>query len=613
MRSCKRTRWAKAVAACLAVLGTVVHAAAAERLDSRELLVTAGAEHGIIVQLGLGNAKQCLDLQADGRYVVQGLDRDAARVAAAREQLQAAGLQCSVSVRALSGNELPYGDNLVNLLVVDDPLGISQEEMLRVVRPLGLLIVREGDSWKRIEKPWPTELDEWTHFLRDATGNPVSHDDEVGPPRHLRWSAGPMWARSHEMNNSFPALVTAKGRMFYIFDKGVTGMEDPRLGEKWTLIARDAFNGTHLWERPLPTWGSQVWRSRALRFFGGNMARRLVADGDKLYVTFEYGGPVAILDAATGKDLGTIPGTDGAEEILAAGDQLFVVSVQQPAPKKSTTEIICYEPAVETVRWRVDVNRCVPQLTCVGDNEVIYHNRQEVVSLSRQDGSVRWQSKGEAGGPLGGPKMMLLAGDKVVVSAGKIIARSLADGSQLWEAPGPKGDSMRDSDLFVVRDAVWCSGPDGTVVGYRLDDGKPAQTVDAEAVQSYGHHLRCYRAKATDRHLITQYRGVEFLSLEDEAHCENDWIRGTCTYGVMPANGLLYVPPHSCLCYAGAMLRGLNAFAGADGVADEQAPEFNVGALEKGPAFDRTALAPPSAKAQAPEKAWPSYRHDAPR
>jgi hypothetical protein len=28
-------------------------------------------------------------------------------------------------------------------------------------------------------------------------------------------------------------------------------MEDPRLGEKWMLIARDAFNGSLLWQRPL--------------------------------------------------------------------------------------------------------------------------------------------------------------------------------------------------------------------------------------------------------------------------------------------------------------------------------------------------------------------------
>ncbi|MBL7040222.1 MAG: class I SAM-dependent methyltransferase, partial [Pirellulaceae bacterium] len=309
------------------------HSVAAEQLDGRRLLQESGTEGGIIVQLGCGDAELCLELSADGRYVVQALDRDHEKVAAARKRIQSQGCYGPVSVRQFDGGKLPFVDNLVNMVIVtSDDWQVAEEEIARILVPNGVALFLNRQSPienRKWTKPWPEEIDEWTHFLHDATGNAVSQDALVGPPRRLQWSAGPMWGRSHEMNNSFVALVTARGRMFYVFDEGLTGMEDPRLGERWILIARDAFNGAVLWRRPLTTWGSRAWKTRALRFFRGSMARRLVADKDRLYVTFEYGGSVQILDARTGKTLGEIPDTEGAEEILVAGDQAIIGSAIQ--------------------------------------------------------------------------------------------------------------------------------------------------------------------------------------------------------------------------------------------------------------------------------------------
>ncbi len=598
-----------AVAACLAALVMLTCDAVAEGLDGSKLLRENGIQRGIIVQLGCGDSQRCLDLHADGQYVVQALDRDPQKVAAARGRIQAQGRYGPVSARLLDEERLPYADHLVNLLVVDDPLGVSEQEMMRVVRPLGLVMIRQGDTWRKVVKRWPEDMDEWTHFLHDATGNAVSQDARVGPPRRLQWSAGSLWGRSHELNNSFPALVTARGRMFYIFDKGLTGMEDPRLGEKWTLIARDGFNGSLLWRRPLTTWGSHLWRNRALRFFGGTMARRLVADQDKLYVTFQYGGGVAILDAATGKTLGEIPSTEGAEEILVAGDQVFVVSRPQVQRNTPAAKITCYDTANGKLLWQAEDKAVLPQLLCVGPQEVVYHNRDSVVCLDRSDGGVRWKFADKPSGQRGGGKMLLLADEKVVLSSRQqIVALSVADGTTVWKAPGVKGSSMREFDLFHARGTIWCSGADGTIVGYDVRDGKQTRRLDVSGVQSQGHHLRCYRAKATENFLITQFRGIEFLSLGDEPHNQNDWVRGTCTYGVMPANGLLYVPPHSCLCFSAALFKGLGAFA-AEAKEDRKPTEKPaIGPLEKGPAYGFI-----QGKIEPSDKSWPSYRHDARR
>ena len=53
--------------------------------------------------------------------------------------------------------------------------------------------LKSDGRWTKVGKPWPKEIDQWTHFLYDATGNAVSNDRMVGPPRHMQWVAGPTW------------------------------------------------------------------------------------------------------------------------------------------------------------------------------------------------------------------------------------------------------------------------------------------------------------------------------------------------------------------------------------------------------------------------------------
>jgi len=580
---------------------------AAAGLDDNELLEGIHFRRGIVGVLGCGDAERIVKVHGEGKYVVQALDRDPGKVAAVRKLIRSKGLTGGVSARVLTGRKLEYLDNLLNQLVVEDPLGVSMGEMLRVVRPLGVVLTRKGETWRKVVKPWPAEMDEWSHFLRDATGNAVSTDPAIAPPRRLRWSSGPLWGRSHETNNSVAALVTAAGRMFFIFDYGVTGMEDPRLGQHWALIARDAFNGTALWERKLTTWGLDKWKTQALRFFGGNMARRLVADGDRVYVTLNYGGDVQILDAGTGKTVGAIPNTAGAAEILVSGDRAIVGCQQAAKRGAGSARIVCYDIPGEKIAWQAREGGFMSQTLTAGAREVVYHNRQALVCLNRSDGEVRWKLPDKASGGRGGGKMLILVDGKAILSSGKgIVAVSLAGGKPVWKSPGPKGQSMRGYDLFHARGLIWCSGDGGTVVGYDVKSGKQVKRVDVSGVQSDGHHLRCYRAKASEDYLITQFRGVEFLGLSGQKHSQQDWLRGTCTYGVMPANGMLYVPPHSCYCFAGAMFKGMNAFTGESKQEREAiAKASSIGPVETGPAFGF--IAPEAAPS---EKAWPSYRHD---
>jgi len=222
------------------------------RTVARQILNVTGVKGGLIVHLGCGDGKLTAALHAGEAYSVQGLDVDSSEVQTAREYLQSQGLYGCVSVDGYTGKTLPYVDNLANLVVAEDLADLTMDEVLRVLCPNGVAYVKQDSQWGKTVKPRPEAIDDWTHFLHDATGNAVAHDRVVAAPRRLQWIAGPLWSRSHEYDSSLCAMVSSRGRLFSIFDEGPTGIIDPRIPDQWTLTARDASNGIVLWKREIP-------------------------------------------------------------------------------------------------------------------------------------------------------------------------------------------------------------------------------------------------------------------------------------------------------------------------------------------------------------------------
>ena len=52
------------------------------------------------------------------------------------------------------GDRLPYIDNLVNLVVVEDTT-VSTDELMRVLAPSGVAYIRRGDTWTKTVKAAP--------------------------------------------------------------------------------------------------------------------------------------------------------------------------------------------------------------------------------------------------------------------------------------------------------------------------------------------------------------------------------------------------------------------------------------------------------------------------
>src|SRR6185436_17008916 len=125
--------------------------------------------------------------------------------------------------------------------------------------------------------------------------------------------------------SSLSAEVSANGRLFYIMDQG--SRISILLPSKWMLTARDAFNGTILWQKNIAQWNTQLW---PLKSGPTQLARRLVVDSNNLYVTLAIDAPISCLDPATGALVREYPETRGAEEILHVDGVLYALVNPKP-------------------------------------------------------------------------------------------------------------------------------------------------------------------------------------------------------------------------------------------------------------------------------------------
>ena len=310
--------------ACALWISCILSVATAQQKSPEQkaghILDAAGVRGGLIVHLGCGDGRLTAALGAGENCIVHGLDTDAQTVQNARKHIRKLGLYGPVSVERLDGKRLPYAENLVNLVVDDDLGSIPMAEVMRVLVPGGVLYTRQGSRWSKTVKPHPDNTDEWTHFLHDASGNAVAHDEVVGPPRRVQWIAGPRHMRSHEHIPGIYALVSTGGRIFYIADQAPVA--SIRQSAQWHIVARDAYNGILLWERPFTPWFPHIvnWGTTPRQ-----LQRRLVAVDDRVYVTLGLHAELSALDAATGEIIKVYKQTRGTEEIVCHKGTLLLV------------------------------------------------------------------------------------------------------------------------------------------------------------------------------------------------------------------------------------------------------------------------------------------------
>jgi outer membrane protein assembly factor BamB len=604
--------------------------------QAKKIIDITGVKGGMVVHLGCGDGKLTAALRLNDSYTVHGLEADPAKVQQARNYIKEKGIYGPVSVEQFSGTSLPYTDNLINLVVVQNPGNITRDEVMRILAPGGVVCARRRGQLRKIVKPWPDNIDQWTHFLHDASNNAVANDSVVGPPRSLQWVAPPLWLRSHETPSGIQSPVSANGRLFYFFDEGLIGITDERLPDRWSLVARDAFNGRLLWKRPLDAWGWRQWNPeqyigkdwttlRGKRTDVPNQNQRcIVADGDRLYATLSYRDPMSILDAVTGDIIETVEATRGTSEILVS-DGIAVAYTQQvpegTARRRGAKDIaspalVAVNGQTSKVIWERQVNQIRTLALAIDNGRIVYLSGKDLVALDLKNGRKLWNVRPK----FSSPKTLLIFNNVVVMQGGKFVAaHDATNGNLLWDKTVPPIGGGEGDDLFVIDGLVWRGilnvddegkivrkSPHSLVIGWDLRSGDEKKRILVNNLRSPEHHHRCYRNKATLRYLISSYEGAEYLDFQSDNHSQNNWLRGACKYGMTPCNGMLYVPPDQCFCQPGAKFLGYAAIK--TGLDNAPKPVPDNERLAKGPAYGK-AFEPESPSVSN----WPTFRHDASR
>lgn len=437
------------VVAIAVLIPTAGHAEAGPEDQAQEILDQTGIKRGLIVHIGCGDGKLTAALLRDNSSIVQGLDADVKNVTAARSRLTEAGLYGPVSVAMFDGTRLPYADNLVNLVVADAPIAVSQEEIFRILAPGGVAYLKSDGKWRKTVKSWPEDMDEWTHFLHAADGNAVSRDKLAGKPNNLRWVADPKYSRHHDEVLALSAMVAGGGRIFSIVDEAPPSTFHPQIGGKFFLIARDAFNGLELWRKPIKDWGWPSWSGRQnVRFSQPiQLPKRMVVDGNRLYVTMGWNAPLSVLDAETGKLIKVLIKGEYADELLVCDGKLIVSLYDKPVRPVP-------HPAGKGQPGKADSKgRGI---------------RKKIAVLDPETGRRLWESEWldglrgrfDAVSPQSHLELTARSGRVFAITTDKIVCYALKDGRQLWTRPRPDhpthrmrlGVNMSDNCTVVADD-----------------------------------------------------------------------------------------------------------------------------------------------------------------
>jgi len=516
-------------------------------------------------------------------------------------------------------------------------------------------------------KPYPSDMDEWPQYLHGADNNCVAQDTVVGPPRHVQWISGPAWTRAHIGAATISSMVSSGGRLFTIEDTETA--ENPLLPAKWKLMARNAFNGIVLWALDYPNW-EQV--TVYIKDYHAQMQRRLVAIGDTVFCTPGLTAPVTALDAATGKTLREFKGTEGTQELVFHNGRIYAVigdrmsfysyrgagdgdkrkkqnKKQQQAAEKGDTglafngkgfRLSLYNPRTRNAAkpvckivaldaqtgqslWRsqkiADYVGCTMALK---GNKLVYQSAHGVFCVNALTGTEHWSVKKAIPYGLGNRPNSLVLSDEAVYSeeGPKLFAYALADGKDYWgkSIPARKG-YQASTDLLIAADALWmcgsCNNAKGVVTkkptSYDLKTGNQIRAIPQILSKPMGHD-RCFRNFITERFFInSKTGGADCMDLISDAEHPAPFMRGTCSMGPLPCNGLIYAGPYACQCHLPVGLHHFNAYYTNEASLPTQGQVVMVERsvrLETGLAYRKAGQS--STAGDAP---WPTFRQDGAR
>ena len=573
-----------------------------------------GIHGGLVVQLGAADTATPAALSRTGRYLVNVLDTDAAAITNARQQLRAQGHYGLVSADRIAGpSHLPYTENLVNLVLVRN-LSVPAAEIFRVLVPEGVVIVADSKAITKQQlkaagftaisdlkfasgaplvtarKPWPGDMDSWSHPRHGADGNAVSSDTLVGPPERVRWIA----AATSEVEG----MVSAGGRNFY-----------------GAVLARDSFNGLRLWHFNLTNAEPNAATFNLPRL-SATLARPIAS---REYIFAIVRDKLVALDAATGQVVREFPGVTKPKQLAHAGETVVAAddNVVRAYSIRTGAELWSFEAA--------NANN----LIVGGDLVSLIHGQPkrginlEAVALDLATGKVKWRRSDYPWLPK--VTRTVLHKDQLAFEVSSLSDHdsgnalhlvSARTGEPLWEkAFAPGMNHTRQARAMFLDSGLWIlhGGKTNTVdkdnIGRLPIQVSALDPLTGQTITTHDAGLaHCFPPVATPYYV---FAGVlDMTDLQSGKVVANPITKANCSRegGWMPANGLVYTTPKHCTCWP--MLRGFVALAPRSLEASPAHKPLNQikFPLEKGTAFKEIS----NRKSQiANPNDWPLYRHDA--
>ena len=274
---------------------------------AEDILARTKIREGFCLVIGSERGRLAYELARRSNLSIHGIERDAAKVKAARETLLKTGLYGSrITIDHVDLGVIPYSSYFANLIVSDHALLTGEvpaiaREVARNLKPIGGVIclkagektsswladtklaeeraiTSSADGWTLLKRAALPGADSWSHQYGNAANTSSNRDERVKGGLNVLWYGDPGPGEQINRHDGAVGPLSVNGRLF------IQGHD--------SVMAYDAFNGQFLWKTPNPgAMRTGVYNARE----PGNMA----ASDDHLYMLLDE--KCIQFDAATGK------------------------------------------------------------------------------------------------------------------------------------------------------------------------------------------------------------------------------------------------------------------------------------------------------------------------
>jgi outer membrane protein assembly factor BamB len=372
----------------LAQLPTDVEVAA----KAEAIIKQTGVTKGFCIVLGNNKGHLAYELAKRSELVIFGVDTDAKRVEAARNEMINTGLYGPrLTFDHLDLSTIPYGSYFANLIVsdADEPSGIP-EDVARHLKPLGGILmlkssaktdaflaatkltdekatITKSGEWTILKRAALPGAGDWSHQYGNAANTAANNDQRVKGGLSVLWYGDPGPGKMVNRHVGAVGPLSVNGRLFIQGDE--------------TVMAYDAYNGQQLWEVPNPgAMRGGVFNARE----PGNMA----ANDDALFMLIEE--KCVQFNAATGKVEHEFiaPGTNGDKTLqwgyIAYQDGLLFGTVTKRPEnaaelahrgaklEESTDTVFAFDVKSQKLAWNYQGKHIAHQTVAIGDGRVYF-------------------------------------------------------------------------------------------------------------------------------------------------------------------------------------------------------------------------------------------------